>query len=183
MISPVSKNQRLERVSLESGLMAYRCPSSKGVFISVGAYFRWLAQQPGRLPHLPAAETRAQKPVDDDSRVKICPESGQIMQRFAVGHGFSFHVDRSPTGSIWLDGGEWESLRARNFHDELRLIFTAPWQDQIRHSRSIETRREPLVERLGPDLFARVEQLRIELSGHEQRNLALAHLQNTKGDE
>lgn len=183
MISPVVKGQRLERVLLEPGLTAYRCSVSKGVYIPVGAYFRWLAQQSERLPHLPKAEIGAQKVVDDDSRVKICPESGQIMQRFAVGHGFTFYIDRSPTGSIWLDGGEWETLRARNFHDELHLVFTAPWQDQVRYARSAEVHRELLIERLGSELFAKVEQLRIELLAHEQRDIALAHLQNSKAGE
>lgn len=53
------------------------------------------------------------------------------MSRFRVGHGFDFTIDRSISGSIWLDGGEWGALRERQFHDEIHLIFTASWRREI----------------------------------------------------
>lgn len=157
--------------------MAYVCPESGGVFLPAGSYFRWLSRQADRLPHLPKGEGDAEEWIEDDGRVKVCPESGQIMQRFKVGHGFPFCLDRSPSGSIWLDKGEWAALKARQYHDELHLIFTAPWQDKVRAERKVEVEREMLVEKFGNELLGRIEALREEISEHAHRDFALAYLQ------
>jgi hypothetical protein len=173
----------MERISLEDGLIAFQCPESGGVFLPTESYFRWLSRQTHRLPHLPICEGDVEEVIEDDNSVKICPESGQIMQRFKVGHGFSFFLDRSPSGSIWLDKGEWKALKDRQFHDELHLIFTAPWQDKVRADRKVEVERESLVAKFGSDLLARIEALREDLSEHEHRDFALAYLQRrAKGE-
>ncbi len=122
----------MQRITLEDGLIAFQCPESEGVFLPIQSYFRWLSRQSERLPHLPVSDTSPEEVAGDVESAKICPETGLIMQRFKVGHGFSFYLDRSPSGSIWFDKGEWEALRERQFHDELHLIFTAPWQRDIR---------------------------------------------------
>lgn len=167
----------MERILLEDEMSAYQCPETGGVFLPLESYFRWLSRQPDRLPHLPVSKGEGEEMIEDLVTVKICPESGQIMQRFKVGHGFSFFLDRSPSGSIWLDKGEWEALRARQFHDELHLIFTAPWQRKVRDEQSIDVERKLLAGRLGDELLAKIEALRDELSEHEYRTFALAYLQ------
>jgi hypothetical protein len=123
MRSPVGSRKQMEPVQLEDGLMAYRCPDTGGIYIPSASYMRWLSQQPARKQQLP--ETGAeQQTLQTDRPAAICPESGTIMTRYKVGHGFKFTIDRSVTGGIWLDAGEWDALRQRNFHDELNLIFT-----------------------------------------------------------
>lgn len=132
MISPVDSKSRMNRVELEPGLVAYRCPASGGHWLPYQNYWRWLSQQPGRLPHLPPGGDRNYKVESEDShKVKLCPETGTLMTRYKVGHGFQFSVDRSAAG-IWFDVNEWEALRSRNFHDEVHLIMTAPWQAKVR---------------------------------------------------
>ncbi|WP_009957904.1 hypothetical protein [Verrucomicrobium spinosum] len=132
MISPVDSKSRMNRVDLEPGLVAYRCPVSGGHWLPYQNYWRWLSQQPARLPHLPPGEDRGYQLESEDShKVKICPETGTLMTRYKVGHGFEFSVDRSAAG-IWFDVNEWEALRSRNFHDEVHLIMTAPWQAKVR---------------------------------------------------
>jgi hypothetical protein len=106
----------------------------------------------------------------------ICPESGTLMTRFKVGHGFPFAIDRSITGGVWLDGGEWEALRHRNFHDEIHLVFTAPWQKQVRTERAQATYEATLRSALGDDLLDRLTALRAELLDHPNKSLALAYL-------
>lgn len=171
--SPVS-GKTLEAVILESGLNAYRCPESGGLYITANDYLGWLQQQPARLPHLPANETTVTS--DANSTVKICPESGTLMTRYKVGHGFTFSIDRSITGGIWLDSGEWEALKQRNFHDEIHLVFTAPWQKHIRTAQSLASYEETLKSALGQDFFDRLTSLRLELADHPHRNLALSYL-------
>lgn len=132
MISPVDSKSRMNRVELEPGLVAYRCPASGGHWLPYQNYWRWLSQQPGRLPHLPHGEEEGHQVEPEIShKVRICPETGTLMTRYKVGHGFQFSVDRSAAG-IWFDVNEWEALRSRNFHDEVHLIMAAPWQAKVR---------------------------------------------------
>jgi hypothetical protein len=77
------------------------------------------------------------------------------MTRYRVGEGFSFRIDRSPNGGIWLDRGEWEALKSRNFHDELLFIFTNQWQSEIIRKEQIEALRTQFRERLGDDTYER----------------------------
>lgn len=114
--------------------------------------------------------------MKDSTELLICPETGQLMQRFKVGRGFEFYVDRSPTGSVWLDSGEWEALRGRQFHDELHLIFTAPWQDAVKTEELAASREAALRERLGDDLFSKIEEVGQLIAGHENEQLAMAYL-------
>jgi len=177
MRSPVANHKQMKRVSLIENLPAYQCPESEGVFLPAESYFRWLGRQSDRLPHLPVSSEDIEEAVEDTESAKICPETGLIMQRFKVGHGFSFYLDRSPSGSIWLDKGEWEALKQRQFHDELHLIFTAPWQSKVRQRQRQEVERRILEERLGSQLLGKLDDLRSELAEHEHRQLAVAYLQ------
>jgi len=95
------------------------------------------------------------------------------MARYKVGHGFRFTVDRSITGGIWLDAGEWEALRVRNFHDEIHHVFTEPWQRGIREDEARENARTRLKDRIGDELFEKIEALRTEISesGHKEEIL------------
>ena len=172
--SPIS-GKPMEAVLLESGLEAYRCVDSGGHYIPSQAYLRWIQQQPARLPHLPKSAELAELAVDS-SKTLFCPESGTLMSRFKVGHGFVFSIDRSITGGVWLDGGEWETLRQRNFHDEIHLVFTAPWQKQVRTTQAQAIYEQTLRASLGQDLLDRLTLLRTELLDHSHRNLALAYL-------
>jgi hypothetical protein len=172
--SPVS-GKLMEPISLESGLEAYRCVQTGGHYIPSQAYLQWVQQQPARQPHLPEPTLPAELSADS-SKTLVCPESGTLMSRFKIGHGFGFSIDRSITGGVWLDGGEWEALRQRNFHDEIHLVFTAPWQKNVRSAQAQATYEETLRSSLGPELLDRLTALRSELMEHPHRNLALAYL-------
>lgn len=177
MQSPVANKKQMIRVDLEEGLSVFQCPETSGIFLPITSYVRWLGKQGDRLPHLLPADSSDEELIEDSSGVKLCPESGQIMQRYRVGHGFSFYIDRAPSGSLWFDKGEWESLRQRQFHDELHLIFTSPWQDRVREEERLESERALLQQRLGEPLLTKLEELGDILGGHEYQNMALAHLQ------
>lgn len=166
----------MEPVPLECGLEAFRCAESGGHYIPSQAYLQWLQQQPARLPHLPEPAEPAELAVDS-SNALFCPESGTLMSRFKVGHGFVFSIDRSITGGVWLDGGEWEALRQRKFHDEIHLVFTAPWQKHVRTAQTQAAYEETLRSSLGPELLERLTKLRSELMDHPHKNLALAYLE------
>jgi hypothetical protein len=172
--SPIT-GKAMSPVALDEGLEAFHCMDSGGHYIPAASYMKWLEKQPARLPHLPEIESPFEA-ADDSSAARICPESGTLMTRFKIGHGFTFMVERSITGGIWLDAGEWQALRRRNFHDEIHLVFTAPWQKRVRDQQAQATYEDRLRSALGADLFARLHSIRAELADHPHRNLALAYL-------
>lgn len=152
MNSPTSPNTALVKTEFEPNLIAYHCPETGGHFLPAASYWHWLGKTPGRLPHLPP--TVGTLPDEEEATTtRLCPESGMPMLRYKVGHGFPFAIDRSPTGGIWFDKGEWEALRARNFHDELHLIFTLPWQKKVRRAEKEEVLTSLLRERIGEEAY------------------------------
>ncbi len=175
MISPVGSNQHLTRITLSQDLQAYQCPETGGIYLPAQSYWRWLQNQPDRLQHLPLAGAPP-VPSSDDTTPKLCPECGVLMTSYRVGHGFNFRIDRSPTGGIWLDAGEWNQLKARNFHDELHLVFTAPWQRVSRQQQQAAALEQTYRSKLGDPLFDRVSALASELADHPHRQAAIALL-------
>lgn len=176
MLSPLAHHKRLERVELEPGLTAFRCPETGGHWIAAENYWRWRSTLPATAVAEagPAAEA---VPVSEfDDAVKLCPESGTVMMRYRVGHGQPFRVERSHTGGIWLDGGEWEALCGGHLQNSIHLIFTAPWQKAVRQQELDAAHLTQLRERLGTELLEKLQALRQELAAHPQRSAALAFL-------
>jgi hypothetical protein len=126
------------------------------------------------------------------------------MMRYKVGHGFGFSVDRSVAG-IWFDAQEWEALRARNFHDEVHLIMTSPWQSDLRRealqavinekaaahaAQPPAPKWQPMgvnaalqaryAELLGPEALAKADEFRTWLSQQPHRREILAYLQQDR---
>ena len=178
MQSPVGSHLLLERVDLGEGLEAYQCPESGGLWIPLENYWNWRNSLPQHeREELPDGTDYPVSGSDDG--VKLCPESGTIMTKYRVGHGLGFRVDRSNTGGIWLDGGEWEALKAGQIHHTIHLVFTAPWQKTIRVQERTARFEALLEKKLGKDLFLRLTALRTELSTHPARAAALAYLLST----
>lgn len=177
MKSPASPSSTLARVELERDLCAFECPETKGHYLPAESYWRWLSKNPNRLPQLPSEEQES--PLEESPEtVRLCPESGLPMQRYRVGHGFKFAIDRSPTGGIWLDSGEWAALRERNFHDELHLMFTLPWQRKARLEEQEEQLNQLLMERVGKEAFQRAVDFKNWLKSEPEATSLLAFVSN-----
>jgi Zn-finger nucleic acid-binding protein len=176
MQSPIGSHALLQPATLQEGLKAYVCPETHGHWIPAKNYWEWQSQLPAATDHHPSAHTDPTSEFEET--VKVCPESGTIMTRYKVGHGADFRIDRSVTGGIWLDPGEWEALLAGNLHHELHLIFTAQWQKAIRQEQKSAAHEAMLRDRLGDELFGKAAALREELASHPARAAALAFLQS-----
>ena len=100
------------------------------------------------------------------------------MIRYKVGHGFHFSIDRSITGGIWLDKGEWEALRARNFHDEIHYIFTESWQKNAIRDENERNYKNRLYQELGDEFMSELTQLKSVIMNHPQREKIIAFLLN-----
>ena len=175
MKSPVSPTTTLVKTELDSGLLAYHCPESDGHYLPVESYWRWLAKQPERLAKLPPSGEDLPEEVEPTT-TRLCPESNLPMLRYKVGHGFSFAIDRSPTGGLWFDRGEWEALRVHNLHDELHLIFTLPWQNKVRRAEKEERLQQLLRERIGDEAFQKTITFRNWLATQPDKSPILALL-------
>lgn len=176
MRSPLGNHKAMERATLDDGLMVFRCPVTGGIYIPLEQYWRWRknagdeGSESDRAGEIP--------PVSEhDDVVKICPESGMLMTRYRVGHGLPFRIDRSVTGGIWLDAGEWEALKEGGLHRNLHLVFTAPWQKAIRDAEVAHRYETRLREHLGDEFFARLGAIRDEIRRHPSSAEALAFLQ------
>ncbi len=177
MKSPVGNHPTLQSVTLEDGLKAFQCPESNGHWIPTENYWQWQRNLPAAADH-GHHENHVSPTGEFEDTVKLCPETGTIMTRFKVGHGLDFRIDRSITGGIWLDPGEWEALIAGNLHHELHLVFTTQWQKAIREETHAEAHESMLRGKLGDDLFDRLSALRTELSEKPGRSAAIAYLQS-----
>ena len=176
MQSPLGSHKGMEHVELEPGLAAYRCPETGGHWLPVENYQRWQVKQPPAEPTHEIVSVPATV-SDFDDVPKQCPESGAVMMRYRVGHGLPFRIDRSRTGGVWLDQGEWEALKASGLHVFIHRFSTAPGQQVVRQQEMEATVQTQLQQRLGADLFQRLTALREELAHHPQRDAALAYLQ------
>ena len=176
MLSPVGSKQPLERMELEEGLVAYRCPETGGHWVPAKNYWKWQQSRPPVVED-GVVENGEQVTSEFDGELKLCPESQTFMSRYRVGHGLNFRVERSVTGGVWLDGGEWEALRQGNLHRSLHKVFAAPWQQAVRDEESSKACDEMLSGKLGEDLLGRVNALRSELADHPARAEVLAYLQ------
>ncbi|HEY1081160.1 MAG TPA: hypothetical protein VGE29_02800 [Prosthecobacter sp.] len=177
MQSPLGSHKGLERVELEPGLVAQRCPETLGHWISLENYQAWHATLPVGAGEPTHEKVSVQAEVSEfDDMPKQCPESGAIMMRYRVGHGLPFRIDRSRTGGVWLDAGEWEALQSCGLHHLIHRISTGPWQQAVRQQDMEATVQAQLEERLGEDLLQRLTALRAELAQHPQRDAALAFL-------
>jgi len=177
MLSPVENHNALRPVALEEGLHAYVCPETGGHYIPARNYWEWQRGLPAAVDH-GHHESHLDPSSEYENTVKLCPETGSIMTRHKVGHGLSFRIDRSLTGGIWLDPGEWKALIASNLHHELHLVFTTQWQKAIREESHAESYETMLRQKLGEELYAKVRSLRSDLSGHPFNAVALAYLQS-----
>lgn len=162
MRSPINPNVKMASCELEPGLAAFRCPESGGTYIPQANYWKWLHSSKPEMPDpaLPEGYQPEQAAPSATRRALLCPESGRIMTRYRVGHGLDFSIDRSPTGGIWLDQGEWEALRAHGLHRELHYIFTSSYQHKRIDEEADAKLREHFRERIGADRLEKADEFR-----------------------
>jgi Zn-finger nucleic acid-binding protein len=174
--SPVHSDLLLQRVELEPGLEAFQCPKSRGLWIPLQSYTLWQERHRDRVHPLPQNyRPLAEEPAGQ--RTLICPESGCLLIRYRVGQGLDFHVDRSPkTGGVWLDPGEWEALKSQDLHEQLHLIFGAPYQRRARAQESRAQLQKLFAQRIGPSDFVRVNEFKHWLHQQPRQREIIAYL-------
>jgi Zn-finger nucleic acid-binding protein len=174
MNCPVCKTVPLRPASLDDGLPAHTCAGCGGALVSSRDYWRWLDAHGPTLPE--KADDGAGIVPADSPRVKVCAECGRLMLRYAVGHGTGFALDQcGACNAVWFDGGEWDALKGRNLHDEVHLVFTAPWQSGVRREEA-RARLDAIYRRRFGEDYEEVSRIREWVAAHPERDKIVAFL-------
>jgi Zn-finger nucleic acid-binding protein len=175
------KTKELDFSPLENNLMSRYCDKCGGNWIPSFEYWKWREQHKDGLP-----ETRVEQAVPPNPApsgaliVKLCPECNKILTQYRVGHGASFSIDKCGNcGGIWFDKNEWEALKARDLHDDIYLIFTAPWQDKVRSQESRRAQEALYRNNFGDEGFNEMQRVKAWIDGHPRKQEILAYLTST----
>ena len=175
MNCPVCKTVALQESALEPDLLAQTCATCGGHWLTATAYEDWLSTA-GSGETAADTSTEPTEPVDTP-QAKLCPSCKRILARQKVGHGLTFGIDHcGACNGVWLDPGEWESLRFHGLHRLLHRIATAPWQREVWQEEHRKARQALYTERLGESDYAEIQKIRGWLSDHPHRAMLLAYL-------
>ena len=158
-----------------------RCPECRGFWFEASVLGS--GEDPWGNP--PAEDADALSPAEgcgerttseSDGRAGACPHGHGLLRRAHV-PDLGFFLDRcSACHGIWFDAGEWTAFARRHVRESLPSVWSETWQRAQRARRSEADHREWAERELGPELFARVEELAEALAGHPRRSEALAFL-------
>ena len=165
---------------LETNLLSLACPQCHGHWVKGFQYWKWLE---GHGPNLPETTPNAlveappASPASDNAPALICPDCRHILGRYQVGHDVPFALDHcAHCGGIWFDGGEWETLKARNLHDDVHAVFSDVWQAKLRREAQAQTHEENLRAMLGEEDLAELRRVKAWLTAHPQSHALYALL-------
>ncbi|MCB9133778.1 MAG: zf-TFIIB domain-containing protein [Anaerolineales bacterium] len=164
---------------LEDQLPVHACPNGDGHWLPTNEYLLWLRLQ---LQHQQATPTSlhmpapASVPQTESEKAKICPDCGRLLRRYKVWPNLDFYLDRCNTcNGIWFDQNEWAILKEHKVHDEINLIFTQPWQEQLRQIEAHHFFEAMYQTRFGED-YEEIKRMRAWLQNHPQKTSVIAYL-------
>ena len=176
MNCPKCKNVSLRARRIESDLPAAGCPDCNGALVSL-LYYRDWAERHANDPATSAQEHSAVEDPQDTSGAITCPKCGRLMTKYKVSGLVANRLDVCPgCDEAWLDGGEWELLKALELSHKMPQVFTEHWQRNIRRQVAEETRRAVLRKVVGDDALVRTEEFKKWLSEQPRRSDILGFL-------
>lgn len=170
MQCPKCKDTNLKPTKIDEGLSAMGCNQCQGAFISL-LYYRDWAERAGVASEAPSVELLKGLESEDSSSALTCPKCSRLMQKFRISGCSSNRLDLCMScDEAWLDGGEWELLKALELSKEMPIVFTEEWQRQVRQQVSEEARRERFSRLLGKDDLQKADEFRQWVKDHPQRH-------------
>ncbi len=177
---PKDRKTPLVANTLAEHLPVQSCPDCKGTWIRSADYEAWQATQP-KLEALP----QAWSPVLDvdfvqspfDTKAALCPECNHYLARAKVALSTPFYVERCPNcAGIWCDHGEWEILEKLGLHTTIERLFSSEWQARVREKAQADQERQATIDKLGPELAAKLFELAETLKQHPNGDFGVAYL-------
>ncbi|WP_017305880.1 zf-TFIIB domain-containing protein [Spirulina subsalsa] len=171
---PILQEKQLGDIS------ALCCDQCQGRWLPGDSYKQWQVQHPPKTATpdvlLQGVDSNFQ-PSTLDSRAGLCPECSRYLSRAAVKTQPPFFVERCPhCEGIWCDAGEWELLTRLGLSSSIEQFFDRQWQMQVREQESLQTERQTLMDKLGPELAQIIFDLADHLMSHPNGDYALAYL-------
>lgn len=193
MRCPVCQDTPLNRNSLEEYLAVNSCTSCSGHWISSYDYWHWLEWRinpTAKSEPDPSGATldavmslsdqlpgTSCAPDTDNRRAIFCPDCQHLMRKAKVGHGLEFYLDRcSHCGGVWFDEHEWAFLQATGLDSKVHLIFSEPWQAQIRQDEFKKVLQQTYRSNLGNDDYARAIAIKEWINNHPNKGYLLSLL-------
>lgn len=180
---PKEGQVNLEDGQLAEGLAAQCCPSCGGAWIPPEAYADWRRpqvdpDQPITVSTLPLALTIEGQPSPLDNRAALCPDCKHYLVRGRINlNQGSFFIERCPNcNGIWCDRGEWEILEKLGLDTHIEYIFSGEWQNQVRLLEQAERERLATIDKLGPEIAAKIFELAEALEHHPNGDFGVAYL-------
>ena len=175
MDCPECNSSRLTPVKLEPSLPAKGCGSCRGALLDLVTYRLWTERHTHELTGSGDVVAEPQ----EGRAALLCPGCTRIMLRFRYTADTPHVLDVCMTcDHAWLQGNEWEFLKCRALHGELTQVFTDPWQQNLRKTRTREVLGSEWDRRLGADLHAEIQELREWLKEHPKRQDLLDYLRS-----
>ncbi|WP_444997617.1 TFIIB-type zinc ribbon-containing protein [Aliikangiella sp. IMCC44359] len=170
MFCPKCKDSRLKPAKLDEGLSAMGCNQCNGALVSLLYYRDWIERSKGAL-EAPSVELLKGFDSEDSTSALSCPKCSRLLQKFRISGCSSNRLDLCTScDEVWLDGGEWELIKALELSQEMPMVFTEQWQKKIRNQVSDEARRERFLKIIGEDNLLKADEFRQWLKDNPHRH-------------
>jgi Zn-finger nucleic acid-binding protein len=180
MLCPKCKNTSLRASRIESDLPAAGCPTCHGALVSLLYYRDWAerhASDAVEIADSHGAIEDVQDTAQDTGTAISCPKCARLMTKYKMSGFVANRLDVCPgCDEAWLDGGEWELLKALELSRKMPVVFTEQWQRSIRKQIAEETRRSILRKAIGDESLQRAEEFKSWLKDQPRRNDILVYL-------
>ena len=176
MYCPKCKHTSLRASRIETDLPAAGCPDCNGALVALLYYRDWAERHAGDAIEL-SADHSVDEEVEDTSTAISCPKCARLMTKYKMSGFVANRLDVCPgCDEAWLDGGEWELLKALELSRKMPVVFTEQWQRNIRKQIAEETRRGILRKAIGDESLQKAEVFKLWLKEHPRRNDILVFL-------
>lgn len=177
------KDKKVELVDqvLAEDLPVQCCPDCKGTWIPAEEYKAWQTRQEKTdvsveevLPKILEVEF-TQPPLD--TKAALCPDCNRYLSRAKVNLKSPFYIERCMAcGGIWCDRGEWSILEQLGLHTCIEKLFTGTWQERVKELEYAQRERQATMDKLGPELAAKIFELAKLLEEHPNGDFGVAYL-------
>ena len=184
------KQNTLEPVELEIGLIASKCFNCEGVLLPLMNYRYWADNQAKTKPapsgHITTEPTTTDlaktTDIKDSSNAKTCPKCAKFMLKFRLGLESENRLDMcNHCDEAWLDKDEWSLIKTLNLHNVLPKVFTDAWQKNIRKQKEANSLKAHFSLLIGEKDFEKIESFKSWLDEHPKKS-DIKHFINTNFD-
>jgi len=178
MQCPKCQNQTLKATKLEQGLSAMGCSECDGAFVTLLYYRDWVERNSFVAGEESNSKQASELQEADDSQAALsCPKCSRLMLKYKISGESNNRIDLcSSCDEAWLDGGEWELLKALEMSKKMPLVFTEQWQRKLRKQATQEAREKRLLQFVSRQDLDKAKDIRQWVLGHANKEQLLFFL-------